>query len=337
MSEENSEPTTLKLKLSRKPNEATEEPSGAPSHAKETSAKKVDTPAPDRRINRQEEESTPQSEALQPPQPQAPDPIKSSEIGKPTTGKADASESLPPKLPAEATDPSGEALEKSVNRVDNSAKSSGSPLLSIFIVMMLLLVLGGSGYGLWFILSSAKDPGADTETSSNTESTSEETKKSGNFISESIAKAKATIATVPDGEADKVIESVSSDPEPPKKTAASSEPPTPATPTPATPTPATAKPATAKPATAKPATAKPATAKPATAPSRANVDAVSDFLTGAHIGGVRAGENPKVMINGQSYSMNELIDADTGLRFAGMRDGKLAFKDAKGIVYLKSF
>jgi hypothetical protein len=64
---------------------------------------------------------------------------------------------------------------------------------------------------------------------------------------------------------------------------------------------------------------------------------VSEFLKNAHIGGVRTGDRPKLLLNGQSYDQGDLIDPGTGLRFIGLRDKKLAFQDAQGIVYIKSF
>ena len=67
------------------------------------------------------------------------------------------------------------------------------------------------------------------------------------------------------------------------------------------------------------------------------VGTISDYLSSVTIGGVRTGDRPKVILNGTSYQKGDLIDPTTGLRFSGMREGKLAFTDRNGVVYLKSF
>ena len=81
--------------------------------------------------------------------------------------------------------------------------------------------------------------------------------------------------------------------------------------------------------------------EPETAPTnQASVpseNGAASFLTSAHIGGVRAGDRPKLIMNGESYVPGDLVDDRFGLRFVGIRDEKLAFKDENGIVYLKSF
>ena len=43
------------------------------------------------------------------------------------------------------------------------------------------------------------------------------------------------------------------------------------------------------------------------------------------------------MISGTAYLFRDLIESGTVLRFHGIRDDKLAFKDKNGVVYLKSF
>ncbi|MFP4261265.1 MAG: hypothetical protein ACLFS1_09320, partial [Opitutales bacterium] len=67
------------------------------------------------------------------------------------------------------------------------------------------------------------------------------------------------------------------------------------------------------------------------------VQAVSDFLSKAHISGVRTGERPMVLINGATHTPGDLVEPETGLRFSGIRNGKLAFTDKNAVVYLKSF
>ena len=66
-------------------------------------------------------------------------------------------------------------------------------------------------------------------------------------------------------------------------------------------------------------------------------DAVSQFLSSAHIGGVRKGDRPMILLNGEAFNRGDLVDEATGLKFEGFRDGKIAFRGADGVVYVKSF
>ena len=64
---------------------------------------------------------------------------------------------------------------------------------------------------------------------------------------------------------------------------------------------------------------------------------VSQYLSGIHIGGVRKGDRPMVLIQGTRFLVGDIIQPETGLKFDGIRDGRLAFRDSHGIIYLKSF
>lgn len=64
---------------------------------------------------------------------------------------------------------------------------------------------------------------------------------------------------------------------------------------------------------------------------------VTEYLSSVHVGGMRQGERPMIIIDGAAYQLNDVVHEATGLKFDGFRDGKLAFRDRKGIVYLKSF
>ena len=66
-------------------------------------------------------------------------------------------------------------------------------------------------------------------------------------------------------------------------------------------------------------------------------EAISEYLQNLHIGGVRTGERARIMLNGQNYDINDIVDATTGLKFIGTRNQKLLFKDPNGITYVKSF
>jgi len=71
--------------------------------------------------------------------------------------------------------------------------------------------------------------------------------------------------------------------------------------------------------------------------SPSEAEAVTEFLKQSHIGGVRMGEHPKLLLNGLNYDPGDLIDPATGLRFKGLRDKKLVFQDAQDVLYIKSF
>ena len=66
-------------------------------------------------------------------------------------------------------------------------------------------------------------------------------------------------------------------------------------------------------------------------------DAASQFLRNVHIGALRTGNQAKVMLNGVYYAINDVVDAETELRFLGTRAQQLVFKDRNGTIYVKSF
>jgi hypothetical protein len=212
---------------------------------------------------------------------------------------------VPPPLPARPTLSADDALEEALDRVSDSEKSSSSPLLSIVIIVVLLGILGGSGYGPWYILKGSSGGAVD-------ETVAEESNGEG-FFGDPIKEAKEAISAIPVEELEEVVTDSANSSSP------SSEPTEAAVVTPTNPV---------------------ATA-PLT-PQVPNVDqelvrAVSGFLSEVHIGGVRTGERPMVIINGASYSKGDLVEPETGLLFSGIRNGKLAFTDENGVVYLKSF
>jgi hypothetical protein len=43
------------------------------------------------------------------------------------------------------------------------------------------------------------------------------------------------------------------------------------------------------------------------------------------------------MIEGERFVVGDIVDSGTKLKFDGLRDGRLAFRDSYEIVYLKSF
>ena len=64
---------------------------------------------------------------------------------------------------------------------------------------------------------------------------------------------------------------------------------------------------------------------------------VIQYLSRIRISGVRQGERPIVIIEGQSFYVGDIVETEYGLRFDGIRDGRLAFRDSHGIIFLKSF
>ena len=255
-----------------------------------------------------------------------------------------ASADTPPPLPAQETvpleEPPAKDLEEAVRHVARGAGStSGSPWLSIIIIVVLLAVLGGSGFGLWYVLKAPGErPTEVTESErpvdgSNTSADESE----GNLMTRPIAKAKEAVESVPTDALDEVtfgeLSSLDQTPLPQEDTVDSVE----ATTTPPAPPSQTAE------DPAKSSEPEPTIATASSKiPEHGNVDqtlvqAVSAYLSKVHIGGVRTGERPMVIIDDESYTRGDVVEPETGLRFSGIRNGKLAFADKNTVVYLKSF
>jgi hypothetical protein len=82
----------------------------------------------------------------------------------------------------------------------------------------------------------------------------------------------------------------------------------------------------------------PSVPEPEAAPlNEALKDAVSQYLENVYIGAIRTGTRARIMVNGENYNMNDIVDPNTELRFIGIRDQRLVFKDRNGILYVKSF
>lgn len=240
---------------------------------------------------------------------------------------------LPTDVPARIQEQEEEQQEEDATDTSEEVSKRKGLLISIIVILLLLGILGGSGYGLYYLLmSSEKTPDAPTPTPAanivkaskqEPEASSEQT-TSKSTLSQPIAKAKAVVTKIQDQDPEaawKESEEVSAPapplseahPEvelPPSESTTHPQPPEDLKPAPAAPTPQV----------------------------HSNLtNAVSAFLQKAHIGGVRTGERPKLILNGSSYDQGDLIDSKTGLRFIGLRDKKIAFQDAQGTVYVKSF
>jgi flagellar basal body-associated protein FliL len=327
MTEENKDSTPPKLRLSRRPKD--DEAQAQPDQAAESK--------PDLKLQRPSENSPPAEsrdtgakpaapeietpeEAEKPPvepsgeRPFDPEnPFAGIEVKKPKTENPDRP---PPELPSKPAPPSkdgsGRKVEEAIDRIGDEKKSH-SVLTSLIVIIILIAILGGAGYGLYYIFSSNTGT-AETEGVAEQQAAAKEKEESGGLLSGPIAKAKETIAKIPDSAgwekeekeataaAEKTVtEDVSENEAEPVVEAATD------------------------------------TEKPPSTIDPSQTDSISEFLQNAHVGGVRTGDRPKLILNGKSYNKGDLIDPNNGLRFIGIRDEKLAFQDTQGIVYIKSF
>ena len=254
----------------------------------------------------------------------------------------------PPPLPAQETvpleEPPAEDLEEAVRHTAGGPGStSSSPWLSVIIVVILFAILGGSGLGLWYVLKAPGERPTEVTESERPvdESDASADQSEGNLMTKSIARAKEAVESVPTDALDEVT---------------SVEPPSPEqTPPPQEDTVDSVKRTTTPPAPPSQTSEDPAKStepEPEPGPTTATagrkieepgsvdqtlVQAVSAYLSKVHIGGVRSGERPMVIIDDESYTPGDVVEPETGLRFSGIRNGKLAFTDENTVVYLKSF
>jgi hypothetical protein len=67
-------------------------------------------------------------------------------------------------------------------------------------------------------------------------------------------------------------------------------------------------------------------------------EAIGQYLSERFIGSVRLGEtDPRVILDGRSYSRGERIEGPYEIRFVAAREGVLYFQDDKGITYRRRF
>lgn len=178
-------------------------------------------------------------------------------------------------------------IENTVNQMEEGNKSS-SMLTSFIVIILLLGILGGAGYGLYYLFNASEGTA---------DSSAEESADAQNEASGPISKAKEAISKVPGAESIPTgLDTTATD-------AGSG--------------------------------AGGTQAKAGT--TTAGQSTVSEFLKNAHIGGVRTGERPMLILNGQSYMPGATVNEEYDLRFIGFVDEKLAFRDNQNIVYVKSF
>lgn len=321
-----SEEKRPKLRLSRdvKPEEDAPPESKAP----EESATEQTKPKP----------SIPKPEASTPPEPEATKTRQKLTVAKPNLPKEDTENlpSSPPPItapkPADTTPQSASTaapvvakatpapttpstLDQDLERLEPE-KEDSSTLVSIIIIIVLFVILAAAAGGIiWWILgmssgeSQPEEPVANHETSA-----AQEAPEPTPSITNAVQRAKAVIATVPTSEIPEVTSATDTFEIAPE-----------------------AAPKIAQPIQKSLPPAQTQTSPKTVAPTNARQQAVTDYLAGIHIDGVRSSSNPKVMIDGQSYLIGDEINEETGLSFSGIQDGRLLFKDRSGIYYLKSF
>jgi hypothetical protein len=190
-------------------------------------------------------------------------------------------------------------------RSDPSGKSSFLP--SILIILALLLMLSGAGYGLWLVLQTPPSDISETTKSAPPTSNAEEPKNP-------IQKVQETIATVKPVDLEAIEADQATNPavaSPTSETGTDDESPS------------------------KNLTVAAPTPQPTNTEDYKAI--VSEYLAGIHVSGVRDSERPMVIIGGKSYFSGEILLEEPGLTFIGFRDKRIAFRDSNGIVYLKSF
>ena len=167
---------------------------------------------------------------------------------------------------------------------------------SILIVAAILFILAAAAGGIWFLLRSDEPEQVEGT----------EIAAPAAAPSNPVERAKASIATVPDRNLDKALET---EPAPEPSTQVLAEP------------------IAAELIAVEPSPTIPISLK----------ESVSKYLQNIHIGGIRTGERARIMLDGENYNINDTVEATTGLVFIGIRDQRLLFKDRNGIIYVKSF
>jgi len=245
--------------------------------------------------------------------------------------RAEDEDAPPPELPGKPAprrdDGSAKALDESINRLPKPAeKKRGFPLASVLLIFAMLAVLAGAGYGIWFVFAGNDTPGEAPANAARTQNDSPPKESSQPDAGRGpIAKAKEVVADISTGDLDAIAGSGDDDPAPGSSVkTADVEPPAATVSDPS---------AGGDLDPANGGTAVPAS----TGPSTALREKVSGFLSEAEIGAVRAGEEARVMLNGTSYRIGDLVDAETGLIFVGTREQRLVFRDRNEVYYVKSF
>jgi len=205
------------------------------------------------------------------------------------------------------------APDESLSEPSSHNNSIGSSLL---MIAALILVLGGGGYAIWMVLTegpagmSYATPAAESQSA--TQAQADSTDKPLNPIE----KAKAALAKIPFLQTEEVINAGASSVDTEKTEAIQTD---------------------LAPVQNNAAVDAAVSTTAATTSGENGKQTAATFLANAHIDGVRSGSNPRVMLNGDNFIIGDIIDSTTGLKFIGIQDQKLLFRDRNGIVYGKSF
>ncbi len=198
--------------------------------------------------------------------------------------------------PAPRTSGSASAKIKESATAATESPKKDNHLSSILIVAAILFILAAAAGGIWFLLRSDEPEQVEGT----------EIAAPAAAPSNPVERAKASIATVPDRNLDKALET---EPAPEPSTQVLAEP------------------IAAELIAVEPSPTIPISLK----------ESVSKYLQNIHIGGIRTGERARIMLDGENYNINDTVEATTGLVFIGIRDQRLLFKDRNGIIYVKSF
>ncbi|MEM8868262.1 MAG: hypothetical protein AAGC73_08340 [Verrucomicrobiota bacterium] len=236
-----------------------------------------------------------QDAAPGPETPATPPPLPTRAPSEPTSQAA-----TPPPSPQAVAGPSSGSFDQAIDRIDSGPEKK-NPLVGVAIVMVLFLIVGGCGYGIWYVLGNGTDgfftQKAEEEASTITDEIQLEATSSYADIleeaesvidqSKESSEALAMAVMVPEESIFEPIAEVAEE------------------------------------------------APPTT--SAKDQKKISDFLADASYGGVRSGPKARVVINGESYQIGDEIVEIAGLVFVGTKDGQLVFKDENGVVYTKRF
>ncbi|MGJ8651574.1 MAG: hypothetical protein ACSHX4_14560 [Opitutaceae bacterium] len=296
-----SEEKRPRLQLSSKLNPTEPEKPTEPSATEETAA--AAPPAPKLQVSKpaisseQPRKAPSLKQAAPSPGSQAPPPPPPIEQASPPPLRK-ATPTLLSQKDSLAEDSSAPVVEKNLDHLESKTDRNQDTFSGIIIIVILLLILGAAGFGIWWVL---KDPAAETNTAITATETETPAAAAVAQPSNPIQRAKETIAKVPVT----TVPEINTAPVAPPKTQ----------------TPASI----------------PAPQPAAPSEASVLQQAVTQFLADAHIGGVRTGNSPRVTIGGETYNAGDIIDETLNLSFIGIQDGRLLFKDRNGVHYLKSF
>jgi len=211
------------------------------------------------------------------------------------------------------------------NSAPSLEKESHSLLPSLLVVGLLFLLLGATGFGPWKIIVAPEASGAPAENqgvaASEGSQTGETAKDTG--PKNPIERAKQTIAKVPQLDMEDLTgETRPTADEAPKVEATEA---------------ANQVLVTTDRDTVTNEVRLAVTRTEPTAAIEATKAIVSEVLGSLHIGGMRQGARPMVSIEGRAHNVGDTVQTETGLRFDGIRHGKLAFFDQNEIVSRTSF